>query len=380
MAKLPSKTPKVFASNAGNKGVVGSAQVGTKVLSNDVSTLQSLPAFSTGLTAVVQSGRKLPVLEEDNSLHYIHSYQNYYLRQEGVPEYDSGMNYQQYSIVKKVGSYELYGSKVDDNLGNSLSDTTKWQALSNLSVLPAVAPAITGFLPSAITGTTTTGAVSVSSGKASDTTNSSYLSGGPYSWSVSNGNAINGYQGGTTLPAGQTIHFFVCSGATGTGVFASTSLTPTLPSGYNTYFRRIFSLNTNGAGALIPGTAIEVDGGALLFYLTTQSQDINTSTQSTTRILYSLNVPTGFRVEVKCRANTDTSGAKQIIFTSGDEVDVAPTNNGVSPSFDLTAANATLLTKDLFLTTNTSGQIGARSNAASTAFVSTTRGFKDFRR
>lgn len=257
-----------------------------------------------------------------------------------------------------------------------------------IAAIPIIQNVITGFLPSSIAGTNTTATLTASAGQATDSTNASYLTLGSQAWAVSNGNAANGYQGGTTLPNSSTIHFFVINGASGTATFASTSLTPTLPSGY-TLYRRIFSLNTTAGGALIPGAAIETEGGSILFYLTTQVLDINTAAQGTSRIQYALTVPTGIKVQPFFRANTQTVNA--VLVTSGDETDVAPTSTGAisfstAPGFDMQyQSNANVVASIPMLgnagfTTNTSGQIGIRAASTSTSVLWDTRGFKDFRR
>ena len=236
---------------------------------------------------------------------------------------------------------------------------------------------IAGCLPSSITGTNTTAALTVGSGQAADSTNTAYITSAGYSWAVSNGNAINGYQGGTTLPNSSTIHFFVCSGGSGTGSFASTSLTPTLPAGYSTYYRRIFSLNTNGSGALIGGNAIETDGGALTFYLASPPTDVSTSTLGTSRTLFTLTVPSGIKVAALMRLNTGSNA--ETVVTSPDEADIAPSN---SPPqiFDVDAVAGATAGIFASRTTNTSGQVGARATTTSVSFYIVTTGFKDFRR
>lgn len=249
---------------------------------------------------------------------------------------------------------------------------------------------ISGLLPTSIAGTSTTGSLTVTSGSATSSALAAILSlSSGQAWAVSNGNAINGYQGGSTLPNSSTIHFYICNGATGTGVFASTSLTPTLPSGYNTYSQRIFSLNTTASGALIPGVAVETEGGSLVFWLTTQLLDINTSSQGTSLISYTLTVPTGIKVQPIYRASTTSQ--QTVLFTSGDETDVAPQSPtniaiGSAPGLDMQyQSNANVVASigmfaDGMLTTNTSGQINARSSSTSVNISLVTRGFKDFRR
>ncbi|MGH6967671.1 MAG: hypothetical protein ACREEN_01010 [Stellaceae bacterium] len=162
--------------------------------------------------------------------------------------------------------------------------------VSSASVTPA---AITGFLPTSISGTNTTAAVTIGAGNATDSTAAAAIkTTGNTSWAVSNGNAINGYSGGTTLPNSSNIHFFMCSGSSGTGSFASTSLTPTFPTGYNTYARRIFSTITNSSGTMIAGYANEIAGGAMQFNKAAYTYDWN-STASTGPALLALSIPGG---------------------------------------------------------------------------------------
>lgn len=250
-----------------------------------------------------------------------------------------------------------------------------------------VGGAITGNLPTAISGSSTTGAVTVSAGRAIDSAGAVVLVGAGYSWAVSNGNAINGYQGGTTLPNSSTIHFFLCTGGSGTGTFASTSLSPTLPTGYTTSFRRIFSLNTTGAGALIPGTPIETEGGGVLFWLTTQNLDINgTTLGNSSRTLLTLSsLPTGIKVAPKYRVTLGASAVSTVLLTSGDETDVAAGTVGATTAPAFTSNNTSNSypspPSDDELTTNTSGQIGARANTGTTqAIYVVVRGWRDFRR
>jgi hypothetical protein len=246
---------------------------------------------------------------------------------------------------------------------------------------------ISGCLPSSITGTNTTASMTVSAGQAADSTNAILLTSAGYSWAASNGNAINGTDAASsTLANSTTYHMYLISGASGTGTFCSASLTPTLPTGYNTYKRRIFSFNTFSNGSPVPYVAVEVEGGAIIAWLGTQILDINvTNLGSASRTLYTLTVPTGIKVQPIGRASGGTNSTF-IILTSGDETDVAPTGAGsglftTTPGADLfNNGSSFALGLNAILTTNTSGQIGARANTTSVSWVWVTRGFKDFRR
>lgn len=128
MATLSRQTQKVFASNADADqiAVFGSMKTGTPVYSTNLATLQST-AYTEGWAEALLSD-KAPYMEEMNAVQYGLSYQIAYLLQEGAPEYDANTNYSDTSIVKVIDSNGLsfYRSLVDDNLGNSLSDTDYW--------------------------------------------------------------------------------------------------------------------------------------------------------------------------------------------------------------------------------------------------------------
>lgn len=271
------------------------------------------------------------------------------------------------------------------NASNVLtSNGTTW-----VSSLPTIVSSITGFLPSSIAGTSTTASLSVSAGLASNTTNTRLISKATTtSWAVSNGNAANGYQGGATLPNNSTIHFYVITNSSNgsPASFASTSLTPTLPTAYSGgFYRRIFSMNTNSSGVLLPYTAIENEGGGLINWLTTQTLDISTTVQGTSRINYTLNVPSGIKVQPLTRANAGSNaGSTNIILLSGDETSTVPpsyVSGGWSAAAGADFAEVPgLTTVQPFITTNTSGQIGVQASAASSHVNLVTRGWVDFRR
>jgi hypothetical protein len=246
---------------------------------------------------------------------------------------------------------------------------------------------ISGFLPSSIAGTSTTATLTFSAGQAADSTNVSlFAKATTTAWAVTNGNAANGYSGGTTLPNSSTIHFYVIAlpaDTSWTATFASTSLTPTLPGSYTKY-RRVFSITTTGAGALIPYTATEVYGGGVEATLTAQAMDVQvTNLGNSARTLYTLtSVPTGVRMMPLFRASGDSTS--YTILTSPHETDVAPSTSYTTvPMFDVqnvvSVAN-TLIPATSFIT-NTSSQIGARSSSGtSNALNIVTRGWIDFRR
>ncbi len=245
---------------------------------------------------------------------------------------------------------------------------------------------ISGCLLSSIAGNHTTATITVGTGQAADSTNATYITSAGYSWAASNGNAINGTDAASsTLANSTTYHMFLCNGGSGTGTFCSASLTPTFPTGYTTYSRRIGSFNTNGSGAPLPYASIAINGGGILNYLTTQVLDVNdTGLTSASRKLYTLtSVPTGVRMQPLCRFLSPS--AVYVILTSPDETDVAPATSVSSPAVplfdmeDATGIDQSLLGMS-FITTNTSGQIAARASSGSGNTIGiTTRGWIDFR-
>ena len=266
--------------------------------------------------------------------------------------------------------------------------------ISTFTSNPALKSHITGCYPVGIAGNTSTNAtLSLNSGQATDSTGAVTLNfSSANNWSVTNGNAVDGYQGGTTLPNSSTIHFYVIAKSTDTTwthSFASTSLSPSLPATY-TYYRRMFSMTTNSSGALnyAGGQAVEVEGGSLTIYMDTAKTDIAVTNLGAANTSYTLTVPTGKVMKPLFRCNTPTNGSSILLF-SGQESPVAPsayaaTGFTATPGADLMASTGTTdvapIKGDGELLTNTSGQISAYANASSTALYFVTRGYRDFRR
>lgn len=134
MPRIENKNLKIFAQGAANNGVFGSAADNTKILSSDVDVLQSKPAWGLGWLEAVIGTRKFPTLEEFQTCTYVSTHQIAYLLQEGIPEWNAGKVYYQKSIVKRTGTYEIYGSLTDDNQGNAVTDDENWQFLQDLAL------------------------------------------------------------------------------------------------------------------------------------------------------------------------------------------------------------------------------------------------------
>lgn len=132
MTRLTRKNLKVFASGATNNGVFGSLQANNPTKTNDIETLQSLPAWTSGWNSATETSEMLPPLEEAQAVDYVETYQTAYLFQEGVPEWLGTCEYHEGSWVKSnaTGEWRLYQSLADNNTGNAVTDTSKWEAVS----------------------------------------------------------------------------------------------------------------------------------------------------------------------------------------------------------------------------------------------------------
>ena len=132
MSRISRKNLKVFAGDAVNNGVFGSFQAGNPTVTNDVEQIQSLPAWDAGWNSATMTSKKLPPLQEFQAVQYVGSYQTAYLLQEGVAEWDSSTTYYEGSWVKSkaTGEWKLYQSLENQNAGNAVTDTSKWQSVS----------------------------------------------------------------------------------------------------------------------------------------------------------------------------------------------------------------------------------------------------------
>ena len=237
--------------------------------------------------------------------------------------------------------------------------------------------AITGGLPTSMTGTNTTANIQFSATTCSDASGTVNLIGGPFTLLASNGNAANGFSTGSPLTSSQTYHVYICKGGSGYCGYASTSANMSAgsaPTGYNTYVRRLFSFTTNGSGAPNPFVSDEINGGAYIAYLATPVLDINGVTVTTAnRTLYSLSIPLG--VKMQWQGRPMQSGSWVGIYTSPDESDIAPSTT-VAPLADTQVYSMSV---GRAIITNTSGQIGVRGTTGGTLYLATS-GWIDNRR
>lgn len=134
MAKITRKTAIVFGQDAGANQIAefGSLAEGTPAFSTDPNVIQSLGNWLGGwFDAVI--GANSPAIEDMNAFCFVMAYQIAYLLEMGIGEWDAATPYYTNSIVQQSGL--LYSSLVDNNLNNSVSNTSFWApiALGDLS-------------------------------------------------------------------------------------------------------------------------------------------------------------------------------------------------------------------------------------------------------
>lgn len=134
MAKLTRKHQKIFCDVAPtNKlGVFGSLATGSPAYSDDPDTIQSLTSYGAGLGSALINNAP-PAIQDIDGLCNLLTRQVAYIMQTGISEYNASSTYYIGSIVND-GTDTLFVSVADDNLNNSLSDTTKWMLFKSKKV------------------------------------------------------------------------------------------------------------------------------------------------------------------------------------------------------------------------------------------------------
>ncbi len=293
-----------------------------------------------------------------------------------------------------LGSYSSSGPTLtratilaSSNSGSAISASSG--ALVFVTPLAAdIAPppwGITGGLPTAMSGTSTTAAITVGNLTATDASGVMLIAWtAAQSWAVSNGAAANGCADGTTLQNSKTYHMYACQGPSGTCLYASQTFgmaASAAPSGYQSYVRRLFSFTTGAAGAPNAYIADEVAGGAYLARLSAIVTDVSSAgTTTSSRTNYTLSLPTGPKLEWLGQiALTATAAASDYgILTSPDEADALGRDVGNSGS---TFAAASLgIASFRRLLTNTSAQLAFRAYNTTASISIYTAGWVDARR
>lgn len=145
MSKLTRQTMLWFGSTSDSSsvGVFGSLQAGSPTYSKVIATIQGLPAWGSGWKAEVIASER-PALQDFNAVDYVFSYGINYLYQMGIPEWDSGTVYYQYSYCQISGV--IYYSLQNNNVGqNPVTASSYWTAgFVGLSFVDLVNPQTVG--------------------------------------------------------------------------------------------------------------------------------------------------------------------------------------------------------------------------------------------
>lgn len=149
MAKLTRFTMPVFAGNAAQTqtSVFGTMKTSPQYTS-DVAASIGTTAYGNGWADAIEIGYA-PYMEDMNTLQKAITYQISYGQQQGIPEWASDTEYYKGSLAKlnTANGSQIYSSLVDNNVGNLLSDATKWKLVldtANTYVTTNTAQTITG--------------------------------------------------------------------------------------------------------------------------------------------------------------------------------------------------------------------------------------------
>lgn len=144
MAKLTRVFQKIFGDtgDASHFGQFGSKALGAPFTTKDPNSIQSLTPFTNnGWKEAINTGNKAAFLEDMNGLMFLVFRQLGSIFQDGVPVWEPSTPYFTGSMVRKDGTFELYGSLVDNNVGNALpsqTDNGAWHFLNPPSVAPGI--------------------------------------------------------------------------------------------------------------------------------------------------------------------------------------------------------------------------------------------------
>lgn len=178
----------------------------------------------------------------------------------------------------------------------------------------------------------------------------------------------NGLDTGALANATWYHNFAIAKGDGTVAGFGSTSLTPTLPSGYS-YKRRLGSVKTNGSAQFL---AYSQTGDR--FTWDTPTLDITAATPGGSAVTRALSVPTG--VVVEACFNFELSGVTNdaIEFSALAVADLAPSTTAAPLSQFVAVGAAVTFSSFYRCLTNTLAQIRSRmlSGAGGTLYMSTT--------
>lgn len=123
-------TGKLFGGSASPSGSdpeigqFGSAKAGTYIGTSDIATIQALAAWQQGFIGCVTPNQQFPPLPEMTAFGKVLSYQNCYLLQQGLPEWDNNTTY--YTDNWCSYNKKIWVSLEDNNEGNNPEESDKW--------------------------------------------------------------------------------------------------------------------------------------------------------------------------------------------------------------------------------------------------------------
>jgi hypothetical protein len=217
--------------------------------------------------------------------------------------------------------------------------------------------------------------IDVTAGQCADSTGSVLMRGAAMTkrldaaWAAGTG---NGGRLSAAAIANVTYHFFAIrkdsDGSIDYG-FDVSPTAPTMPTGY-TYFRRIGSVIRASAALLL---FVQTGDD---FVLTTRVPNTNAAAATTgARTLVAVTVPTGVKMKARLRVTVSNAAGANLLVTSPDETDQGAGND--NSTFPINAG--TTVGGQIEVLTDTSAQIGYRSNSANSLTTISTYGWADTR-
>ena len=264
---------------------------------------------------------------------------------------------------------------------NSFTPTQQNQAQRNLGI-PSILQGYIAGLTLSTAGSSAT--FSVSSGVAVDSSAAdsislaSSMSKTTSAWASGSGNG--GLDTGS-IAASTWYHAYLIKNVITQAVDVLVSLSassPTLPSGY-TLFRRIGSMKTDGSNHW---TAF-VQVGNKFYWSTVPAIDVNTTTLGLTATTFTLtNIPTGVSVEAILNTEIGNAAGGASIYIYSPLVNDQAASSGAAPISQMICTNNSagfVANSNIRIMTNTSAQIKAVGDTASTIFRVAVTGWTDTR-
>jgi hypothetical protein len=190
------------------------------------------------------------------------------------------------------------------------------------------------------------------------------------------GSGSNGLDAGS-VAASTWYHVYAIfnpTSATTDIIFSTNASSPAFPSGY-TLSRRIWSFLTDGAKNILPYTQF---GNVCVWK--TVINDVATVALGTGATLFTVSVPLGIKCTYMTRG-TSFSGTVSVdtLISSPDEASSAVNNVVANRTTQIQVASAALAVGHMIVRTNTSSQIRAVADTASTSLTLSTFGYEDLR-